>query len=145
VRLDWVILCNAAEQAPHGLVYILGAGFDTVYRPRFPSHLNCALVIRLLADRGEAPRRHDLEVRCSDDDGRLVPTQPLVLPAGPFALPATAPEDVPEDWDVSMYVVANVRSLPLGRPGRYGFQVLLDGRQVGGIPFRAALRPAADA
>ena len=30
MRLDWALLANAAEAPPNGLVYILGAGFDTL-------------------------------------------------------------------------------------------------------------------
>ena len=32
MRLDWALLANAAEAPPNGLVYILGAGFDTLVR-----------------------------------------------------------------------------------------------------------------
>ena len=39
MRLDWALLANAAESPPNGLVYILGAGIDTLWREDFPAPL----------------------------------------------------------------------------------------------------------
>jgi hypothetical protein len=37
MRLDWALLAGAAEAPPGGLVYILGAGIDTLMREQFPT------------------------------------------------------------------------------------------------------------
>jgi hypothetical protein len=136
MRLDWAILCNAAERAPHGLVYLLGAGVDTFYRARFPSHARCSLAIRLVAARAEEDTPHQLEIRCTDDDGEAI-TRPVVLRPGPFSAPLVTPDDPPADGDVTLHLVADFELLPLHRAGRYRFELHLDGRHVASLPFRA--------
>src|SRR6185369_2498415 len=79
MRLDWALLANAAEGPPNGLVYILGAGIDTLWREQFPAPFGGALVLRLLSSRIEADRGHKIEVHCVDEDGRPILNQPLVL------------------------------------------------------------------
>jgi len=39
MRLDWALLASSAEAPPNGLVYILGAGIDTIMREQFPTSL----------------------------------------------------------------------------------------------------------
>src|SRR5690242_3084317 len=62
MRLDWALLANAAEAPPNGLVYILGAGFDTLIRDTFPTPFGGAIVLRLLTTRLETERPHKVEV-----------------------------------------------------------------------------------
>jgi hypothetical protein len=139
VQVDWAIICNAAEGPPSGLVYILGAGVDTLVRPQYPSHFMCSLVVRLLAARAEADRPHTLELQCNDEDGRSILPEPIVLPVGPLAIP----DDLPVGWSVSVNLVANLQSLPLPSAGRYSFEMLLDGEHKRSLPFRAVYQPGA--
>ena len=46
MRLDWALIANAAEAPPNGLVYILGAGFDTLIRDQFPTPFGGVVVLR---------------------------------------------------------------------------------------------------
>src|SRR5438094_901182 len=69
MRLDWALLANGAEAPPNGLVYILGAGFDTLVRDKFPTPFNGVIVLRLQTTRLEAQRPHKVQVHCSDEDG----------------------------------------------------------------------------
>src|SRR5439155_1291622 len=79
MRLDWALLANGAEAPPNGLVYILGAGFDTLVRDKFPTPFNGVIVLRLQTTRLETERPHKVEVHCSDEDGKPVLPQPIVL------------------------------------------------------------------
>src|SRR3989442_3639336 len=91
MRLDWALLANAAEGPPNGLVYILGAGIDTLWREQFPAPFGGAMVLRVLLSRLESERQRKVEVHCSDEDGKTVLRQPLA----PRLRPPTAPTDTP--------------------------------------------------
>src|SRR5438093_5784451 len=104
MRLDWALLANAAEGPPNGLVYILGAGIDTLWRDQFPAPFGGAMVLRLLASRIEAQRAHKLEVHVVDEDGQPILPQPLVL----NLTPRPVPTDHPHGWDIASNVVINL-------------------------------------
>jgi len=133
MRLDWALLANAAESPPNGLVYILGAGFDTLVRDTFPTPFGGVIVLRIQTTRLETERPHKIEVHCSDEDGRALLPQPIVL-----NLPArTVPAEYPHGWDLSASIVINLSSVPINLPGYYNFEILIDDQQVRTLPFRA--------
>ena len=133
MRLDWALLANAAEAPPNGLVYILGAGFDTLVRDQYPTPFGGAIVLRLLTTRLETERPHKVEVFCTDEDGAPVLPQPIVL-----NLPARQiPTDFPHGWDLSASIVINLTSVPINKPGFYNVEILIDDQQVRTLPFRA--------
>jgi hypothetical protein len=133
VRLDWALLANAAEAPPSGLVYILGAGFDTLIRDQYPTPFGGVVVLRLQTTRLETERPHKVEVHCADEDGKLVLPQPIVLNLGARQVPP----DYPHGWDLSASIVINLTSVPIERPGFYNFEILIDDQQVRTLPFRA--------
>jgi hypothetical protein len=140
VRLDWALLANAAEGPPNGLVYILGAGIDTLWREEFPAPFGGALVLRVVSSRLESERPHRVEVHCSDEDGKAILQQPLVL-----GLPARpVPEHHPPGWDVASNIVVNLSGVPIPKPGFYRFEILIDDQQVRTLPFRAVHPPRSD-
>jgi hypothetical protein len=55
MRLDWALLASAAEGPPNGLVYILGAGIDTMWREQFPAPSGGAMVLRPVTSRWVQP------------------------------------------------------------------------------------------
>ena len=133
MRLDWALLANAAEAPPNGLVYILGAGFDTLIRDAYPTPFGGVIVLRLLTTRLETERPHKLEVHCSDEDGQAVLPQPIVL-----NMPArTVPPEYPHGWDLAASIVINISTVPINKPGFYSFEILIDDQQVRTLPFRA--------
>jgi len=133
MRLDWALLANAAEAPPNGLVYILGAGFDTLVRDQFPTPFGGAIVLRLLTTRLETERPHKVEVHGSDEDGVAVLQKPIVL-----HLPARqVPADYPHGWDLAASIVINLSTVPIERPGFYNFEIMIDDQQVRTLPFRA--------
>jgi hypothetical protein len=133
VRLDWALLANAAESPANGLVYILGAGFDTLVRDQYPTPFNGVIVLRLQTTRLETERPHKVEVHCTDEDGNSVLPQPILI-----NLPARqVPADYPHGWDLAASIVVNLTTVPIVRPGYYNFEILIDDQQVRTLPFRA--------
>jgi len=140
LRLDWALLANAAESPPNGLVYILGAGIDTLWRDQFPAPFGGAMVLRVLTSRLESERPHKVEVHCSDEDGQRVLQQPIVLTLPP----RTVYSDHPHGWDLAANIVINLAGVPIPRAGLYSFEILIDDQQVRTLPFRAVM-PKTDA
>ena len=133
MRLDWALLANAAEAPPNGLVYILGAGFDTLIRDTYPTPFGGVIVLRVQTTRLETERPHQIEVHASDEDGRAVLPQPIAI-----NLPARqVPAEYPHGWDLAASIVMNLQSVPINRPGFYNFEILIDDQQVRTLPFRA--------
>ena len=137
MRLDWALLANAAEAPPNGLVYILGAGFDTLVRDQFPTAFGGVIVLRVQTTRLESERPHRVEVHCSDEDGKPVLQQPIVLNIPPRKLPP----DYPHGWDLSANIVINLTAVAIAGPGFYNIAILIDDQQVRSLPFRA-IKPA---
>ena len=137
MRLDWALLASAAEGPANGLVYILGAGIDTLWRDQYPTVFAGALVLRLLTTRLESERSHNVEVHCSDEDGRPVLPQPMVLNIPPRQVP---PEH-PHGWDLAAHIVINLTGVRIEKPGLYNFEILVDDQQVRSLPFRAVMAP----
>lgn len=137
MRLDWALLASAAEAPPNGLVYILGAGIDTIMRDQFPTSLGGAIVLRLLATRLEAERPHKVEVHCTDEDGTPILAQPIMLTLPPRKVAA----DYPHGWDLAASIVINLVGIAIPKPGFYNFEVLIDDSQVRTLQFRAVQPP----
>ena len=129
MRLDWAILSNAAE-ARQGTVSILSAGWDTSWRPSFPSPFFGALTIRGLFHPTEAGRVWTFLIEFCDEDGAqlgLAFEMPVQVEVGP---------DLPPGWDVSAVASVNLLGLPIPRPGKYSIEILCEGQHLKSIPFR---------
>ena len=137
MRLDWALLANAAESPPNGLVYILGAGIDTLWRDDYPAPFGGAMVLRVLSSRLESERAHKVEVHCSDEDGKAVLQQPVVLGLPP----RTVTSEHPQGWDLAANIVINLAQVPIPKPGLYRFEILIDDQQVRTLPFHAVRPP----
>ncbi|HEV2036334.1 MAG TPA: hypothetical protein VGU71_19450 [Candidatus Dormibacteraeota bacterium] len=141
MRLDWALLANAAEGPPNGLVYVLGAGIDTLWREQFPAPFGGAMVLRLLTSRLESERAHKVEVHCSDQDGNAVLPQPIVLTLPPRQVPS----EHPQGWDLAANIVINLAGVHFVKPGFYQFEILIDDQQVRTLPFRLVQPPGGTA
>src|ERR1700726_1571850 len=117
MRLDWALLASAAQGPPNGLVYILGAGIDTLWRDQFPAPFGGAMVLRLLTTRLESERPHKVEVHCSDEDGGAGLARPvgLTTPARQVAA------EHPHGWDLPAHLVINLGGVGIAKPGFYNF------------------------
>jgi hypothetical protein len=138
MKLDWALLSNAAEGPSNGLVYILGAGIDTMWRDQFPAPFGGAMVLRLLTTRLESERAHTVEVHCTDEDGNAMLSQPIVLNMPPRQIPV----DHPQGWDLATHVVINLAAVHIAKPGFYRFEIVIDDQQVRTLPFRLVQTPA---
>lgn len=139
MRLDWALIANAAEGPPNGLVYILGAGVDTLWRDGFPAPFGVSVVIRLVGSRSEAGRPHAVEILCNDEDGHPIIPQAIRVEIPPRTVRA----DYPLGWDLASQIVLNLAGVPIPRQGIYAIEILLDGQLVRTLPFRAVQgRPA---
>jgi hypothetical protein len=133
MRLDWALLANAAEAPPNGLVYILGAGFDTLVRDQYPTPFGGVVVLRVLTTRIESERPHKVEVHCTDEDGKPVLRQPVMLNLPSRQVPA----EYPHGWDLAANIVINLTAVAINDPGFYNIEVIIDDQQVRTLPFRA--------
>jgi len=130
MRLDWAILSNSSEiQA--GLSYVLGGGWDTSWRPSFPTTFIGALTLRVMVHRTEVAAQHRLEVRFWDEDGADF-APPLQVDLGP----GTVPEGHPPNWEVPAQLSVGLHGLPIPAAGRYSFEVSVDGQHLKSVPFR---------
>ncbi|MDQ6722528.1 MAG: hypothetical protein M3003_17295 [Candidatus Dormibacteraeota bacterium] len=132
MRLDWALLANAAEGPPNGLVYVLGAGIDTLWRDQFPAPFGGAMVLRLVTSRLESERAHTVEVHCSNEDGKAILVQPIVLTVPPRQVPS----EHPPGWDLAANIVINLAGIQIEKPGFYRFEIMVDDQQVRTLPFR---------
>lgn len=136
MKLDWAILSNSAEVAPNNLAYVLGGGWDTAWRSQFPAAFGGALTLRLLLNRLEVARPHQLEVHLLDEDGH-----PFVPPVTRNMSEMNLPPDYPKGWDVPALLAIGMPVLPIPSPGHYSLEILIDGQHVKSVPFRFILGP----
>lgn len=132
MRLDWALLANAAEGPPDGLVYILGAGIDTLWRDQFPAPFGGAMVLRVVTNRRESASAHRVEIRCSDEDGNAILAQPIVFTVPP----REALREHPPGWDLAANIVINLAAVRIDKPGIYRFEIVVDDDLVRTLPFR---------
>jgi hypothetical protein len=130
MRLDWAILSNSSE-IQGGLSYVLGAGWDTGWRPAFPAPFLGALTLRVMVHRTEAAERHRLVVRFWDEDGAEF-AAPLEVELGP----GEVPEGHPAAWEIPAQLAIALHGLPIPSPGHYSFEISVDGHHLKSVPFR---------
>jgi hypothetical protein len=132
VRLDWATLANSAETGSNGLLYVMGAGWDTAMRTSYPAPFAGALAVRLLFHRREFSVKHLLRVELVTEDGdRIVEiTHEMDLAA------ATKGQPEPQSLDeIPIPVALNLASLSIPSPGRYALEVFLDGNHLKTFSF----------
>ena len=130
MRLDWAHLSNSAE-VRDGLVYVLGGGWDTGYRPAFPAPFLGALTLSVLVHPSEAARAHEVELLFWNEDGK-----PFAPPANLTIQPVPVPEQHPTGWDMPALIAIGLQNLPIAAPGRYSIEILIDGQHQRSIRFR---------
>jgi len=132
VKLDWAILSSAAE-ARDGLASILLGGWDTAYRPTFPTPFLGAVTVRLLFHRSEVSEQgtpHRFELLFWNEDGK--PFAPSIS----FVTPVKLMPEVPVGWDVPWVIAANLSNLAVPQAGDYSIEVLVDGEHLKSLRFR---------
>ncbi len=139
MRIDCALLCDAAT-VREGLLHVLGGGITRAGRPEYPAPIGLTLALRILIHPTEAGESHHLDVRLQGADGQKIAAiqvefganDPTGLEPGEhasLAIPLPLPEQI---------------ALP--HPGRYSFELLIDGIHQVSVPFTAVKldAPAAD-
>jgi hypothetical protein len=131
-----VMLCDHAQEVA-GKLYILGGGWS-IFRG---SPITMALAIKIAVPWDEANKQHDVVARLVTEDGGnpVLPGQdgsdPEPRPVefqGRFE--AGRPPGLVHGTDLDAPLAINIAGLPLP-PGRYEWQVLIDGELVDRLPF----------
>jgi hypothetical protein len=126
VRVTLALLADHANFSREGKLNLLGI-FDTIYASGFPTtHTHMQLVMRLEADAGETGTTHEVEVQLVASDGRVL----FRLPGETTVARGEAGEPVRTDS------IVNLANLAFESPGRYAFNVLIDGQLAVRVPLR---------
>lgn len=133
MKLDWATLANSAEATPNGLLYIMGAGWDTATRPSFPAPFAGAVALRLLFHRRELETRHSLTVELVNEDGSRVVEISHELDLG--QVPRRPEPRSRALEEVPIPVAVNLASLLIPQPGRYAIEIFLDGSHLKTLSF----------
>lgn len=137
MKLDWMMLANHAEVAPHSgdVVYITGGAWDTL-TVRAPTGNDevagvfiGSVAIRLLLDQSEAEgqREFALSILAVDESA-------VAQVAGEFAV-ADVP-DLPPDWPVGATLILRIAGMPIPAFGVYTMRLEVEGEIMGETRFR---------
>ncbi len=130
MKLDFAVLSNASEVQAN-LLYLMGGGWDTGYRPMFPAPFQGALTIRLLAHPTELNRPHQLELRFLTEDGaEFAPVLTLTITPGP------PPPEFPKGWDVPLMMAIGLQNLAIPTAGHYSIEILIANQHLKSVQFR---------
>jgi hypothetical protein len=131
VRAECFILCDAA-QVHDGKLFVLGAGWDRLVVPLFPSEHRFYLAIKLAVPAGDAYRPFEMRVDVRDEEGvstgGVMPTTRVEV-ARPLGY--LAHEDLP-------CMFAFEARVTFGRPERLTFALLIDNEEVARTSLRVA-------
>lgn len=130
MKLDWAHLSNSAE-VRDGLVYVLGGGWDTGWRPSFPAPFLGALTLSVRVHPSEISKAHQVELLFWDADGK-----PFAPPATLSLEPGTIPDKHPTGWDIPANIAIGLQNLPIPSPGFYSIEILIDGQHQRSVRFR---------
>ncbi len=137
MNLEWIMLCNYAEAAPNGLLYIAGGGYDTITvnaplegaPPGVFAVMTGTLVIRLQFHQTETDREHAFQVAFMDEDG-----QEIGKVEGSVRVDRI--RGLPVGWPQNVNVPIPLTGIGLPRAGLYTISVSVNGQHVGDRPFR---------
>ena len=125
MRVALALLADGANVTREGKLNLLGI-FDTIFARGFPvMHPVMQLVLRFEAEPAEAGTRRDLEVQFLTPDG---------LPL--FRLPgAVAVQQRTVGDSVRIDQIVTLNNVQLEQPGRYRFEVRVDGGLAATVPL----------
>jgi hypothetical protein len=124
MEIEIFTLCDFAQDNNSKLT-IVGT-FDSIHAKQFPvQHPACTVACRLRFSDKEAGD-HDFKLRMTDATGKET-IQPI---EGNINIPAAANGRV-----VTINLVANFNQLQFAKPGRYSFELYVDGDWKSGLPL----------
>lgn len=130
MRVDTALLCEAATVRDQ-LFYILGGAINGVVNDSYPAELGLTLALRIMVHPTEMGAPHRLEILLQDEDGQQITRVNADVQLA-------NPELVPPGDEGEILIPWNFPAKPLlPAPGRYSFEVLIDGSHQLSIPLRA--------
>lgn len=130
MRLDLMLLADAATASPDGKLFIHGGGVTRITAPVLPwTQPQLVLVARFLVEPDAYNRPHELQVSVTDPEGAIV-VPPAQLPV----TPQPQPEHI-QGEELYMNMALGMASLSFTREGAYRFELRLDGKLVRALPL----------
>jgi Family of unknown function (DUF6941) len=133
MQIDTALLCDAAT-VRDGLLNVLGGGITQASRAEFPAPLDLELALRIVMHPTEIKHPHKIEILLQDEDGKQVTRANINLqPSEEAAQVIVPPGDevpIPIHWDFPARPA-------IPHPGRYSFEVLIDGNHKISLPLVA--------
>ena len=130
MQIDTALLCEAAT-VHDNLFFILGGGITDVAYSDYPAELRVTLALRILVHPTEMGRQHHLEILLQDEDGDQITRVNADVQLGD-------PDQVPPGELGEMLIPWSFPAKPqLPNPGRYAFEIVIDGIHQLTIPLRA--------
>jgi len=124
MEIEIFTLCDFAQDNNSKLT-IVGT-FDSINSKQFPTqHPACTIACRLRFSAKEA-EAHDFKLRLIDSDGKetIPPVEGNINIAPP-----------PNDRHITINLVVNFNQLQFPKPGRYSFELYIDGDWKSGLPL----------
>jgi hypothetical protein len=126
VRVALALLADGANVSREGKLNLLGV-FDTLFARSFPiTHPQLQLVIRFEAEVAELAGGRTLEVQLVAPDDRVVFRVPGTMTVQPGVVGEA----------IRLEHILTLNNLQLEAPGRYRFQIVVDGELLGAVPMR---------
>ncbi len=128
MEIEIFTLADFAQDS-HSKLTIVGT-FDSIHSRQFPAiHKSCSIACRLRFSPKEAGG-HDFKLRLINAKGAEL-MQPV---EGKINIPASSNEQ-----PVSINIVAGFNQLKFDEPGRYSFELYIDGEWSSGLPLYLVL------
>ena len=132
MQVDFAFLADAAEVA-NGKLHLVGGAFDTIWAQNVPfQYPRLSLVIRLLFSTAELDRKHKIEIKIMNEDGKTIP------PSIGGDLEIQKNPNLPKGWKQGFMTVMNFANLNFPGFGDYSFELVVDNRSEKSIPLRIA-------
>jgi hypothetical protein len=129
-HLDFAFLSDAAEAEPGRKFYVLGGGIDQIAGPAFPLfHPHMSLLMRFLVHPTELDRKHRLDVRLVDADGRELAKIEGDIEASGSGAPGR---------EAAVNMVINMANTRFENPGDYSVEVLMNNQHMKSLPLRVS-------
>jgi hypothetical protein len=132
MRVDTCLLCDAVT-VREGLLNILSGGITEVRHQEYPAELGVSLALRVMVHPTEIAHSHQVEIILQDADGDRVTRVEIGTEPG-------EENSVPPGDEGEMLLAWTFPAQPkLPHPGRYSFELLIDGVHQASVPLTASL------
>lgn len=130
MRLDLMMLADAATAGPEGKLFIHGGGISRISAPMLPwTQPHLGLVARFEMDADDYDRPHEFQLAVTGP-GNAVMVPPAQLPIPPQHRP-----DAAEGEELYMNIALGLATLTFTQEGVYRFELRMDGTVARSLPL----------